>query len=91
MKVALAVVFVIAILKGVDSNQLGAPSPACGPLRPAATSPHGATAQSTPVPYGVDYTALDMVVNATTPMFAYYPGQTYTSKRFPRPTCLRVF
>ena len=78
MKVALAIVFVIAILKGVDSLSTGAPSQACDTLRPAPTSPHGATVQTTPVPYAIDYNGLDMTNSTSMP--GYYPGQTYTSK-----------
>lgn len=79
MRAALSVIFVIGFcgLKGVLSLSSGAPLQACDNLTPNPTS-HLAQPQTGPVPYGIDYSELD-VVNGTT-MPAYNPGQTYTRK-----------
>ena len=70
------VIFLVtaSILSTVECNAAGPPGAACAPLSPLQSAHLNAPAQTVPVPYTVDLSALSDGNGG----FSYEPGMTYT-------------
>lgn len=74
----IVVSLLIGLAANVESLSSGAPSSACSNLMPNAQM-HGAEAETSSVPYGVDVSPLSIGSNGETE-YIYTPGQTYNCK-----------